>query len=1130
MSVRYAMSLAAAAIMLAIPASASAAETVINFDEQPVHTTIAGQYAAQGITFDERPSGPAELHPFIEAPPVGQAHSAPNVLNVSQGCGGEFPHVELWGRFAVPRNFVGFYIGNDNPALTEAKEIKLQGFDLGGNPISAATDSVNFSGSGVDTKAAISDPKSEISFFQVTSNLGTFCPVGIDDLSFESLPSAVPPDFGLSVQGSGVTLTPGSSVTVTLGLHRSLTSTGPISFGVSGLPSGVSGEVKPNPTSGPDGSSLALVLTASPNAPAEVYPGAKVTVTGTPSSAAGEKQRSVTIPIYLSGSFDLAAQGLEVTQGIQPEAARLTPSGDESGGNYSGVSLVAHKQTAVRLFADINGFHRVGGVPNVGAVLYGSRDGRQLPGSPIYPDFGPAALEDTGAATVSEAERESEANAYTFTLPQSWTESGAIQLVGHVYQEPSFPSSQAQIECSAPSCQADNSFTENGINFQSTQNVMLWPVALSVNGNLPVSSSVAFADSKLVTPLANSGWNPANPNDGFTVLPYQAIIDISDIVNSTEKGLNKTNAAQSRVEELASNMGHPDFGAFGIAPEGIGGVNFNYFGGTSVTAFNPGSSGDNRPLTAVAHELFHMFGLKHASNECGGGDDGDSDDTGQEGVPWPLRPGDSHDSVKATVGETSQDSGSPDEEGFGQLLGIGLDMSSEPYTIRADGIGGTTEYYDFMSYCSPMRGGGDQGGFGNWVSPINWEAVFHNFDHLPRFSASSSSFQGGRGAGAAVSTATVNRRGSRSADAVINPARLRVIGYGDASGFQLTSVGPQVGPPLPAGKSNFTLTARGKQGQVVATAPMVESIGHEDAGQLYELSAEVPAQGVDSIAVASAGVPIASRTRPRSSPRLQIITPHLRARVGGKRKVSVSWRATNPDHQSLTASVDYSRNNGRTWQTVFIGPNTGRASLPGSYLEGSRAALVRVRVNDGFNESVAVSHPFTVLDAPPQVTIAKTLSKIPGDTRLQLQGQAFNQRPSALGGHRLHWFDGPFALGSGTEINALPLPPGKNHIRLFARDAGGISSAHALVTVAPVHLAFLRLKIPKSVPSSARKLVFHAQAAVHAVLTVDGRRFSLGPKAKKLSLPIKSGGSLLLQLAVKANGITTPFASAIRRP
>ena len=131
-----------------------------------------------------------------------------------------------------------------------------------------------------------------------------------------------------------------------------------------------------------------------------------------------------------------------------------------------------------------------------------------------------------------------------------------------------------------------------------------------MNGNLPVPSSVAFASAKLVSPLADFGSNPRSPDEGFTVFPYQGVIDISDIANSIEKGLSKTEKAASRVNEMASNIGDPGFGAYGIAPEGIGGVEYNYFDGYAASLFNPANGGADRPLTAVAHELFHMFRAK----------------------------------------------------------------------------------------------------------------------------------------------------------------------------------------------------------------------------------------------------------------------------------------------------------------------------------------------------------------------------------------------------------------------------------------------------------------------------------------------------------------------------------------
>ena len=202
-----------------IPTSAFAAETVINFDDQAAHTTISNQYASEGVTFDQRPSGPAELHPFIATPSSGEAHSPPNVLDISQKCGSEFPEAMLWGRFAVPRNHVSLFVGNINPGEGFPGSVTLQGFDLGGNPIPGATDKVSFSGFGISTEATISSSESEISYFEVAGP-GLLCHVGIDDLSFETPPSTIPPDFGLSAPSIGPTLTPGGSATVTLGLHR----------------------------------------------------------------------------------------------------------------------------------------------------------------------------------------------------------------------------------------------------------------------------------------------------------------------------------------------------------------------------------------------------------------------------------------------------------------------------------------------------------------------------------------------------------------------------------------------------------------------------------------------------------------------------------------------------------------------------------------------------------------------------------------------------------------------------------------------------------------------------------------------------------------------------------------------
>jgi hypothetical protein len=1122
--------LAATTLILAVliaPAGADAAETVIGFDDQATGTIIGNQYAAQGVTFDVDPSGEAGLHPTVVEPPAGEPHSAPKALDVSQKCGSEFPEAHMWARFAAPRGDVSIYVGGVEPTEGNEAPISLQGYDLGGNAIPAAKDTQSISGVGVKTRLEISDSESDISFIQLTSPVVSICHTAVDDLAFESLPSTIPPDFGLSGPSLATTITPGGSASVPLVLHRNSTSSGPINFVVSGLPPGVMAGVSPNPSTGGDGSGLTLTLSALANAP-PVFNGV-VTVEGVPSPEAGQHNRSLKVPFSVAGNYDLRAQGLEVTQGIQPEG-ELKPSGsNESGGSYNWLSLVAHKRTAVRFFADAHG-QIASGIKEVGALLYGFSNGRELPGSPLRPDYGPpstqgggpglTSVQEDGPAPVLEAERTSNEHAYTFTLPESWT-SGTISLRGHIFQEPGFPQPGRRPECAAPECAANNSFTLNGVSFFNTKTVELDTVALSANGSLPVSAGVATEDARLAAPLADPGWNPRNPNDGFTVLPYQGVIDISDIVNSSKNETDKGGDAHGRVKDWASAMGNPNFSTMGIAKSGFRGVTggglesvFGTFGNVAAITFDPTSSGGNRPLTGVAHELFHQFGLSHASSECGGGSDGDSDDEGQGSTPWPLKPGETHAAEAALVNEPHQfavDGGdNPNStEGFGQLLGIGLRMDSYPYRIIADGVN-WGQNFDFMSYCAPL-GGGDPGA---WISPINWDAVYRTF-------ASSGNAHSSRRA----------RRGTRRPDARLNQGRLRVIGYFSGSTFTFTAVGPQVGPPLKTGTSAFTLVTRGRRGQILHRTNMAaEEIHADDAAALLELSAEIPSHGAKSVEVLDNGVAVGKRTRPRRRPKVRVLAPRSGAVVGGRGSVAAKWRTLGASSKSDTASVDFSSDGGRTWRPIYIGPDRGRAKIPGRYLEAARRARLRIRVNDGFDEAVATSGIFTSRAAPPEVTIARTPGRLPGDARLQLTGQAFQAGPTALRGKSLRWFDGSVPLGSGTAITAGPLPPGTNHIRLVAHGKGGATATAAVkVRVSPVRLPFLRLKIPKKAAPRAKQIVVKARSAVPTLLTVNKSKFKLGAKTKKLHVPIGPLGQSWLHMAVMAAGVRTSFTAIVRR-
>lgn len=838
---------------------------------------------------------------------------------------------------------------------------------------------------------------------------------------------------------------------------------------------------------------------------------------------------SATVLVTRTG---LTAQGLYVTEGPQTDFGKLIPSGTgASGDSYSGLELVAGKKTVVRLYADAAG--TPDGQPGVVAQLFGYRNGKPLPGSPLQPDYGTLASNGTPTATlpeypgasaideqVSDPELESNSNAYTFTLPYSWVEgslyggywptSTSIKLVGQV--QPYASTSETA------SCRSSESFTLNNVGFDDVgfnySNQELFPIAMPVNGVQPPPPDQVFQDAGAVTPLP----------DGIPIIyPYWASVDITDIANTQQYpcNINPTATAVYSQDPLNSSTAESAGSACGnikdydvlqrlqnlVQNADDGAINYSHDVGVNMgvarglTNGIPGQysvvdgTAGYRPLTSVAHELFHQFGLQHASAACGGA-----------GVSWP-----------------------PDQQGY--LDGIAVDVTSEPYRFIAPRSPDfpspfKAEAYDLMSYCA-HAGGGDPN---TWVSPRNWVNLIGIF--------------GGGGPAADVASAASARASAAARDplsalAQVDPSRLSVTGFVTGSGVQITDVGPQVGGGTPNGTAvdSFTLTARGSHGQTLASVPMAATTGgHVDGPTptpLVQISGEVPAGGVHSIQVDDDGKVVASRTRPAKAPRLRVLAPVAGAVLGTRASVLVSWRATNPEHLPLTAIVDYSRDAGRTWRTIFVGPNKGHCSVPSLFLTASREARVRVRINDGWHETSAVSGVFTSLGAPPQVTILTRLgrpARVSGDSQLQLAGQAVDQAAQVLTGRSLRWFDGPFELGTGATISAGPLPAGINRIRLVARDPGGrTASATLVVVVTRVSLPFLELRIPASLSRHARKLTLRAGSSVPATLEIGRPRFQLGT-ARRISVSITPGlMPLLLHLEVTTDGVTIPFAVRVAR-
>ena len=145
---------AAALVLLLTPGVATASDTTINFDDLSAGTVVTTQYSGLGITFDQN----AQL--VIESVGAAEAHSGIQVGNIGTGVN-EFPSGDVWGHFTTPRQHVSVFVGQD--ASQVRVQFTLDAFDIAGNPLPGASQTVNVPGTQtVGTLIDVAAPSAEI--------------------------------------------------------------------------------------------------------------------------------------------------------------------------------------------------------------------------------------------------------------------------------------------------------------------------------------------------------------------------------------------------------------------------------------------------------------------------------------------------------------------------------------------------------------------------------------------------------------------------------------------------------------------------------------------------------------------------------------------------------------------------------------------------------------------------------------------------------------------------------------------------------------------------------------------------------------------------------------------------------
>jgi hypothetical protein len=827
-----------------------------------------------------------------------------------------------------------------------------------------------------------------------------------------------------------------------------------------------------------------------------------------------------------TSTYDLRAKGLEVTQGVQtqepafmggelpslfPAPTAETPLPERRFGNvkYKGVQLAAYSKTVVRFFADATGARASGVI----GVLHAYHGDRELPGSPLLAENGSRELADGGCACVTAKERANAAASYDFTLPLEWTVSGNVHLTlrGELRQPTQIllpfskvkPRAARARECAK--CEGNNRFTLTDIGFLPTPTVVIAPVRMLTGGQADLPDP-----AKVFAPALN--LHPGG--ERFSIEPYQANLDVSAEAGWTEaspeckKYVEDKHFGDCKNDAYLNRVWRWDHAQGGLSDMAIG-VNTHERGAASRSLFNlPFGNPDltataeevsarpvavvntSRPLSSIGHELGHLFGRIHASAACDG-----------NGNDWPPDQVGYVDGVGLDRSQRTNDPGAPYRVVTGKPPSKGNCSGASP-----PGCGGAEpeHYFDLMSYC------GTEGT--DWIAARNWQVEIGTLNRFgQRVGFDARSFP-------STSVPYVSATASRAATV----KRLHVGALVSAGGAVVTDVAPSAHPAPEAKQSPYSLVVADGAGAPLSSTRMSATGGHvEGGGAFTELSADVPASAAaGSVSVVQDGAAIATRPRSAHPPTVRVIAPAGGARVA--RQATVRWVATDADDDALTATVAYSRDDGRTWRTIYSGPDQGKALLPGAYFSGSRRARVLVRVSDGFDETGARSARFRAKGAPPLVRIhsAGTAARLLNTSTLVLSGEGFDDASQPITGRRLTWFADRRRIGRGPRLATADLSPGRQRIRLVARDrTGRRGSATVPVRVIATRPQLLSLSGPKRVGRRARSLRLQIAVSVRARLTVNGRSFPVGRKARSVRIPIRAGrGAVRLRLRLSAGG------------
>jgi hypothetical protein len=379
------------------------------------------------------------------------------------------------------------------------------------------------------------------------------------------------------------------------------------------------------------------------------------------------------------------------------------------------------------------------------------------------------------------------------------------------------------------------------------------------------------------------------------------------------------------------------------------------------------------------HELAHTYGRPHAEF-CGAGG----------GQPYPYPAG----RISPTIGD--------------------------PATFLYGFDAGTQEVYDFnwrdvMTYCNNQ-----------WIGDFTYHALLDYFQNE-------------------LATAT-------PAAPSVAQDRLVVLGTllpGAGAVLEPIFTLPGVEELLPRQPGPYDIVLRTAAGVELARYPFTPRPWHAGPpapGQPeaeiggYFIAETVPAvAGTDEVAILGpGGTELGSLGAGSAPPTITLLSPNGGENLTGN-TIPISWSASDPDGDPLTFHIQYSPDNGASWEAVAVNLTGNSALLDRTNFTGSDEGLVRVWVSDGLRTAYDQSNAvFRIPTDSPIVEIVSPQDKavVAVGQTVTFEARVYDPDTGLVDGEGLRWVSvgGDGLLGSGARLSVSDLSEGEHTIALAVTD------------------------------------------------------------------------------------------------